>query len=504
MRPEAGQGRSFQTRFHMKSKKTASGPARQKTTSHRRKSKQRAWKVVHPHAAGIDVGDTEHYVAVPPDAVAAGEDNVRAFGVFTEDLKGLVEWLKACQVDTVAMESTGVYWVALYQALEAAGLEVILVNAQMLKHVPGRKTDVLDCQWLQQLHSYGLLRGSFRPDDPICRLRTLVRHRANLVSSGAEHILHMQKALTQMNVRLHQVVSHLTGETGLRILRAMLAGERDPDRLVGLRDPQITKSTEDQMRKALVGDWRPELLFVLSQSLQAWEFYQQQMKECDHQIELQLKAIPSAPVKKAAAAPAADPLASPNPKKKRPQSIKRNDPQRDLAPELARICGVDLTAAHGLRVLSVLVLLSEIGVDANKWRNHKAFCSWLGLCPNNRISGGKVLSTRTRLVANRAATALRMAAVGVAETETWIGSFYRRMRSRLGPAGAVTATARKIAVVVYHLLKNQEAFVDRDLARYEERVHRNRVAYLKRQAARIGFKLVPATKETSEEKTLTE
>ena len=491
----------------MKSKKIASGTVPEQKTSPRRKSKKRSWKVVHPHAAGIDVGSNEYYVAVPPDAPAVGEPIVRVFGVFTEDMEALVEWLKACKVDTVAMESTGVYWVALYQALEAAGLEVILVNAQMLKHVPG-KTDVQDCQWLQRLHTYGLLRGSFRPDDPICRLRTLVRHRANLVSSGAEHILQMQKALIQMNVRLHQVVSRLTGETGLRILRAIVHGERDPDRLILLRDSQITKSTEAQMRKALVGDWRPELLFVLRQNLRMWDLYQAQMRECDLQIETQLKAIPTAPeVPKASGVAAADPLASPNPKKKRPQSIKRNDPEIDLAPELTRICGVDLTAAHGLRVLSVLVLLSEIGVDPTKWRNHKAFCSWLGLCPNNRISGGKVLSTRTRLVANRAATALRMAAVGVAETETWIGSFYRRMRSRQGPAGATTATARKIAVVVYHLLKNREGFVDRDLALYEERVHRNRVAYLKKQAARIGFKLIPASADqiqTPEEKTITE
>jgi len=492
----------------MKSKKIPSGTGPHQKTSHRRKSKARAWKVVHPHAAGIDVGATEHYVAVPPDSVAAGENTVRFLGTFTEDLEMLVEWLKACGVDTVAMESTGVYWIALFQKIEAAGIEVILVNAHMLKHVPGRKTDVKDSQWLQQLHAYGLLRGSFRPDDPICRLRTLVRHRATLVSSGAEYILHMQKALTQMNVQLHHVVSHLTGETGLRILRAILQGERDPAKLVQLRDPQITKSTEGQMRKALVGDWRPELLFVLQQSLKGWEFYQEQMKDCDVQIEKQLQAMPSSSKgQQASPDAAADPLASQAPRKKRPQSRKRNDPEKDLAPELARICGVDLTAAHGLRVLSVLVVLSEIGADMNKWRNDKAFTSWLGLCPNNKISGGRVLSTRTRQVANRAAAALRLAAVGVAETETWLGSFHRRMRSRLGPAAAVTATARKIATMVYHLLKNKEAFVDRDLALYEERVHRDKVTRLRKQAARMGFKLISASEQATqiaEQKTVTE
>lgn len=485
---------AYQPSIQMKSKGSPSGAGH--PTSHRRKSKAQSWKVIHPHAAGIDVGATEHYVAVPPDAVADGQPTVRSFGTFSEDLDALVDWLKACGVDTVALESTGVYWIPLFQKLEAAGLEVVLVNAHMLKHVPGRKSDVQDCQWLQQLHTYGLLRASFRPADSICRLRTLVRHRATLVGTGAEEILHMQKALTQMNVQLHHVVSHLTGETGLRILRAILKGERNPDQLIKLRDPQITRSTEEEMRKALVGDWRPELLFVLEQSLQGWEFYQEQIRQCDVQIEAQLKALPTATGPEKAAVAVPDSLASHAPRKKRPQSRKRNDPEKDWTPELKRICGVDLTAAHGLRVLSVLVVLSEIGVDMSRFRNVKAFTSWLGICPNNRISGGRLLSTRTRPVVNRVATALRLAATGVAETDTWIGSFHRRMRSRLGPAAAVTATARKIATVVYHLLKNKEPFVDRDLAAYEERVHRQKLSRLKKQAARMGFKLVAASQPT--------
>ncbi len=308
--------------------------------------------------------------------------------------------------------------------------------------MPGRKTDVQDCQWIQQLHTYGLLRASFRPDEATCRLRTLVRHRANLVSAGAEHILHMQKALAQMNIQLHQAVSHLTGETGLRMLKAILNGERDPDKLVALRDPQITRSTVAEMSQALKGDWRPELLFVLGQSLRAWEFYQEQMRACDTEIEGQLKQMPSAPPPEAAP-PGADPLASPTPRSKAKQSRKRNDPQIDLGPELVRICGMDLTAAHGLRLLTVLTLVSETGVDMSKWRSSKAFTSWLGLNPNNKISGGRVLSSRTRRVVNRVSTALRMGAVGVAETDTWLGSFHRRMRARLGPAGANTATPEK-------------------------------------------------------------
>jgi transposase len=464
-------------------------------TSSSSRNRSKALQIVHPNAGGIDVGASSHYVAVRPDAVPAGKLTVRYFGTLTVDLDALVEWLKECAVDTVAMEATGVYWIPLFQKIEAAGIEVLLANARYAKHVPGRKSDVQDCQWLQQLHSYGLLEGSFRPPEAICRLRTLVRHRANLVGDAAQAVLHMQKALIQMNVQLHQVVNDLCGETGLRILRAILKGERDPEQLVQLRDPQITRSTPHQMMQALKGDWRPELLFVLQQNLKAFDFCHQQIKECDGQIENALKALPTAaPVPVPSQPERQDPLAAQNPKPKRAQSHKRNEPQRDLGPELARICGTDLTKAHGLRVLSVLVILSEIGTDMKKWRNAKAFSSWLGLCPNNKISGGRVLSSRSRQVVNRAATALRMAASGVAQTETWLGSFYRRMRARLGPAAANTATAHKIATVVYHLLRNQKPFVDRDLALYEQRVYRTKLAHLRKQAATLGYQLVQITK----------
>jgi transposase len=475
--------------------KKASRKAGHNPSTQKKPGKVPAWQVVHPRAAGIDVGATEHYVAVPPDSVAGSNPVVRRFGGFTQDLEELVEWLKACQVDTVVMESTGVYWVALFQKIEAAGMEALLVDARAVKQVPGRKTDVKDCQWLQQLHSYGLLRAAFRPDDPICRLRALVRHRGVLVGAAAEHIQHMQKALTQMNIHLHHVVSHLTGETGLRILRAIVAGERDPEQLIKLRDPQITRSTPEEMKKALTGDWREECLFVLGQCLGLWDFYHRKMDECDQAIEEQLKRIPSAQPPPPPDKPKEDKLASQNPRPKAPQSRKRNDPERDLRPELTRICGLDLTSAHGLRVLTVLTLVSEIGLDMSVWRNEKAFTSWLGLCPNNKISGGKILSSRTRKVANRASTALRMAALGVAETQTWLGSFYRRMKGRLGPAGAITATARKIAVVIYHLLKHKEAYVERDLAKYEERIYKHQMAFLKRKAKALGMKLIPVNEE---------
>jgi transposase len=480
----------------MSKKKVSGKPGPKKASSNRRSQKPRAWQVVHPRAAGIDVGAAEHYVAVPPDCAQAPGQNVRQFRAFSEDLDALVEWLKACRVDTAAMEATGVYWIGLFQKLESAGIHVILADARALKHVPGRKSDVQDCQWIQQLHSYGLLRAAFQPDDPIARLRVLVRHRANLVSSGGEHLQHIQKAMVQMNIHLHRVVSHINGETGLRILRAIVAGERDPEELVLLRDKQITVSTVAEMKAALVGHWREECLLVLKQSLQTWDFYQERIQECDLEIEKLLQTMPAAaPAPEPPKEKKADPLASDAPKKKRPQSRKRNDPQRDLRPELARICGLDLCAAHGLGLLTVLVILSEIGLDMSKWRSAKAFSSWLGLCPNNKISGGRVLSSRTRKVPHRAAAAFRMAALGLAESDCWLGIFHRRKRSHLGPAAANTATAHKLAVVVYHLLKNKEAYVERDAEKYQARLYQNQVKYVKKKAKALGMKLVPINPE---------
>ena len=308
--PKAGQEWALIHTHPLFMKKNASKTTGHKTSSARSDKKASAWQVVHPRAAGIDVGAAEHYVAVPPDSAGADNRPVRKFRAFTEDLDALVEWLKACQVDSAAMESTGVYWIPLFQKLEAAGIDVILVDARAVKHAPGRKSDVQDCQWLQQLHSYGLLRAAFRPEDSVYRLRTLVRHRQSLVSSAAEHIQHMQKALVQMNVHLHQVVSHLNGETGMRILRAIVAGQRDPEELIKLRDPQITRSTPAEMVAALQGDWRPEALFVLKQSLSLWDTYQDRIRECDAAIEKQLQQI-STPAPQPPPRPAskADPLA---------------------------------------------------------------------------------------------------------------------------------------------------------------------------------------------------
>jgi transposase len=449
--------------------------------------------VLHPHAAGIDVGATEHSVCVPEDAVPVGESSVRQYRAFTGQLDQLVEWLQACGVQTVAMESTGVYGIPLYQKLERAGLEVVLVNARHLKRVPGRKTDVLDCQWLQQMHSYGLLSGSFRPADDICVLRTYLRHRSNLVAGCSQQVQHMQRALDQMNLHLHHVVSDLDGDTGLAILDAILGGERDPKELVQLRDVRCRKSTVAEMEAALKGDWREEHLFVLKQAREGYRALQGQIVECDGAIEKVLERVAVNPAAVPEAQRPKNPVAAPpeaGAKEKRRKRSRGNAPQQDLTTPLQRICGVDLTRVVGLNVLSVLMIISEIGVDMSRWPNAKAFCAWLGLCPGNKISGGKVLSSRTARVVNRVAILLRTLAPTLGRTDTWLGVFHRRMKARLGPAAANTATAHKLATILYHLLKYKEEYIDVDRVVYEEKFRRYRVSRLRKQAAELGYEMV--------------
>jgi len=468
--------------------------AKQAAQSHRAKAIRPTNKlpVLHPHAAGIDVGATEHSVCVPEDAVPAGESPVRQFKAFTGDLDQLVEWLQACHVKTVAMESTGVYWIPLYQKLERAGLEVVLVNARHLKRVPGRKTDILDCQWLQQMHSYGLLNGSFRPSDDICVLRTYLRHRSNLVAGCGAQVQHMQRALDQMNIHLHHVVSDLDGDTGLAILDAILAGERDPKELVKRRHPRCSRSTVAEMEAALKGDWREEHLFVLQQSLESYRALQGQIAACDVAMEQVLARVAANPSAVPEAERPKNPAAAPETgvKQKRKKRTRGNAPQQDLTAQLQRICGVDLTRIVGFNVLSVLIIISEIGVDMNRWPNAKAFCAWLGLCPGNKISGGKVLSSRTARVVNRVAILLRTLAPTLGRTDTWLGVFHRRMKARMGPAAANTATARKLATILYHLLKYKEEYIDVDCLAYEEKFRRYRVSRLRKQAAELGYEIV--------------
>src|SRR5271157_1266848 len=442
---------------------------------HQGKGNQRRSKltITNPDAAGIDIGAQVHYAAVPEDRA---EVSVRSFGAYTAQLDELVQWFKDCGIKTVAMESTGVYWIPLYQKLEEAGFEVLLVDARQAKHVPGRKSDVQDCRWLQQLHSYGLLRAAFRPEDSVCRLRTLQRHRKNLVESAAMWVQHMQKALNEMNLHLHHVLSDISGLSGLRILDAILAGERDPAKLASLAHYRVQKS-QAQIEAALTGDYRQE---------------QQQITQCDLSIEKQLAKMTDCATPRQAAEPmpsSAELGGGKSGKRKPPVAL-----ETSLAGHLKRILGVDLTTIPGLNVVAILTLISEIGTNMTKWRNEKAFVSWLGLSPNNKISGQRVLSSRTRKVVNRAATILRLAAMIVGKTDTPLGSFYRRKRAQLGGPKAVTATARKLGCLVYRLIKNGQGYNAPDLQTYELKYKDQILNSLRKRANTFGFDLVELPK----------
>jgi transposase len=440
--------------------------------------KLKALEQINFNAAGIDVGDDEMYVAVPEDR---DEVSVRVFRTFTPDLCALADWLEACAVDTVAMESTGVYWIPLYDILEGCGLEVYVVNARTVKNAPGRSTDILACQWIQQLHTYGLLSASFRPAEEIRALRSLVRQRENLIQSTTREIQHMQKALQQMNVKLTNVISDITGQTGMRIMRDIVAGQRDPNQLAQHRNEHCAKS-EEEIAKSLQGYYQPEHVFELKQALAAYDFYQQQIKECDAEIERRYAAFE----------PQVDerdkPL--PPPKRKRRKTSK-NAPDFNLRRYLYRWAGVDLTQIDGLDVLNVQKILSEVGVDMSSWRTVKHFTSWLGVCPYNDKTGGKVIKTGTKKTQNRAAAALRMAAQSLSHSKSALGIYYRRMRARLGKPEAVTATAHKLARIIYAMLKNQTEYVDPGEDFYEEQARQHALKRLKRQAKNLGFEIVP-------------
>lgn len=432
--------------------------------------------ILQPNAAGVDVGATEIYIAVPADRDSRP---VRCFRTFTADLNAAAEWLQQCRIESVAMESTGVYWIPFFQILEAAGFEVFLVNARHVKNVPGRKTDVADCQWLQYLHSAGLLRGSFRPPQAVCTIRSILRHREGLVQIASTHVQHMQKALDQMNLQLHHVISDITGLTGTAIVEAILKGERDPAILAKMRDRRI-KASEETIAAALIGDYRPEHLFTLRQSLAAYRHCQQLVAACDVEIEQYLTAFDS---KSNIAQP---PLRKPK-DRHRPR---RNELKFDLRGHLYRIFGVDLTEVPGLNALTAHVVLAEIGPDLSRFANASAFVSWLGLCPDNRVSGGKILSVRTRVVKNRVAMALRMAAQSLHRSQSYLGNYYRRMRTKLGTPKAITAAAHKLARIIYHLLTTGQPYEESTFAQCEiqHRIHIE--ANLQRRARDLGFALV--------------
>jgi transposase len=438
---------------------------------HRKKSKAnrsrsvnlQALPVINPDAAGIDVGAKEHLVAVPCDR---DPQPVRTFQAFTPELHELARWLKRCGIKTVAMESTGIYWLSLYQVLEQYGFEIRVVNARHVKHVPGRtKTDVLDCQWIQKLHSFGLLNGSFRPDQQIRKLRTYMRLRENLVVSRTEAVHHMQKALFEMNVQLTNVISDITGETGLHIVQAIIAGERDPKQLAALCSSRI-KASRETVAKSLHGNWDEALLHCLKSALETYGFIQGQIQECDHCIQRQLAQLDSrAPL--------------PNP----PISLKA---------QLHRVCGVDLTKIPGIKEQAAQVIISEVGLDMTKWNTEKQFSSFLGLSPDNSISGGKVLRRSTRKVYNRAADALRLCAQSLTRSKSALGAKYRRLRARLGAPKAIVAMAHHLARLVYRMLRYGQSYVEKGIHDYELKFRLQRIKWLKKEAKSLDLQLVAA------------
>lgn len=449
----------------------------------KRRKKTGDLPVLHPDAAGIDVGASELFVAVPADR---DSEPVRSYPTFTRDLHELADWLQSCGIRSVAMESTSVYWIPVYQILEARGMEVFLVNAHYLKNVPGRKSDVSDCQWIQYLHSVGLLRASFRPPGAICAIRSLWRHRGSLIEMAAEHILHIQKSLDQMNLQIHRVLSDITGVSGLRILDSILAGNRDPVALAQLCHARV-KSSQDTVAKALEGDYREEHIFALKQSLESFRYYQRLVAEVDQEIEVRLKGLETAP-----AAQAEPPART---KKSRYQRQHHEPTSFDMRSELYRIFGVDLTEVPGISGVTAHTILCEIGPDLSPFRNASAFASWLGLCPERQISGGKVLFTKSRRVKSRLALALRVGANSLHLADNYLGEFFRRIARRLGKPQAITATAHKLARIVFHLLSTKENYRESVFRRYEEDAQRRAEFRLRKHAAHLGFQLIPAANQ---------
>jgi transposase len=444
--------------------------------------KSKSISVVNINSAGIDIGSEENWVAVPNDR---DTESVRRFGCFTSDIASMADWLKECGITSVAMESTGVYWIPVFQFLEEKGFDVVLVNARDIKNVPGRKTDQKDCQWIQQLHMYGLLRGSFRPESQVCHLRTLVRQRDVLVKNSGQHIQRMQKALTQMNVQLHKVISDITGVTGLRILDAVIDGERDPQKLAALAHVRI-KCSRKTIAQALEGDWNVEQIFCLKQELEAYRFFSSQIISCEEQIRSCLDMFDNA-----------DTVSNEN-----SDEVKKKQYYKpvsfDLVEHLRRIIGFDLTTVPGINGLMLLTLLSEVGIDMSKWATERHFSSWLGLSPNHKISGGKILGRQSRKVINRAASALRLAAQSAGQTPTALGAFYRRLKGRVGPSKAITATARKLACIYYRCLKNGAEYVELGMKYYETKYENRLINNLRKRAEKLGMKIVPIDNQTED------
>jgi transposase len=449
--------------------------------------------VVHPNAAGIDIGSGSHFVAVPPDR---DEQPVREFGSCTADLMRMAEWLQRCRIETVAMQATGVYWFSVYDVLEQHGLEVFLVNAAHTRNIPGRKTDVQESQWLMKLHTYGLLRNSFRPPEEIRKVRTVWRLRDRHVKEAGRCIQHMQKALTTMNVQLANAISDVSGITGLAIVRAILGGERDPQKLAAFRDRRIKASSEEIVR-SLEGMWQEDALFELQQAVDSYDFTQKQIRECDEKLQQYLQALPDRPPaapqdgpSETGDAPGKEAPGRKRKTKKRKQA--RNAPSFDLAAELTRIYGVDVTSLDGIDVMTVQTVLAELGTDFSAWPTEDHFASWLNLTPKRDVSGGKVIRHVREPAKNRVAASFRIAASTLLHSDSYLGARFRHLRMRLGTPKAIKAMARYLACLVYRLVTRGQVWLDQGPKRFEERHQERQMSALQRHAARLGFQLVPA------------
>jgi transposase len=435
-------------------------------------------EVVHPDAAGVDIGNKSHYVAVP---ATRDRSPVRRFGCYTAELKEMAMWLKQCRIRTVALQSTGVYWIPVYDILEQAGLEVYLVNARDTKNLPGRKSDVQESQWLMKLHTYGLLRNSFRPPQEVRTMRTYWRQRNDLVRSGGRHIQRIQKALTQMNLQLANVLTDVSGATGQAIIKAILTGERDPQKLAAFRDKRV-KASVQEIARGLEGNWQDDLLFMLKQEQEGYEFCQKQIAECDVRLEQYLQQRPDR----------SQGASLPEEKRKGRLQKKAKNPQFDLRTSLFRITGTDLTQIDGIDVRTAATVISEAGWDMSKWENENHFVSWLRLCPDHRISGDKVIGKGRLRTNNRLATAFRMAASTLRESNTYLGAQFRRLRTRLEAPVAIKAMAAKLARLAYRMLRYGMQFIDRGAMFYEARHRQRQINFLRSKAAKLGFQIVLA------------
>jgi transposase len=451
-------------------------------------AKMGSMPVVHSHAAGIDVGDSTHWVCV--DATPDGSDRVREFSAMTHGLKEMVAWLRQCGVTTVALEATGIYSHIVFLTLLEEGVQTIMVSPQFTRQIKGRpKTDKRDCEWIQRLHKHGLLPKVFQPNEATQTLRDLVRQRANHVRLSAEHIQRMQKALELMNLKLTKVLSNIVGVTGLKIIQAIIKGERDPHKLASFRDRRCKHSVAEIVQ-ALTGRYRAEHVLELQLCFTMWQKYQEVVKKLDGVIDAHLKQMRRQSV-----------LPPLPPSRKRPSGNSPHEPHFDVRTALYYLCGVDLTAIEGIGEMHALVIISEIGTDLSAWPTVQHFSSWLGLCPNWKKTGGKVKSSRTRRGKNRAATALRLAAFALMNSKSYLGAYLRRQRMRLGAPKAITATAHKLARIIYNMLRFGVAYAEKTEAEYAAQVHGRRVKSLHRQARELGYELkeiaAPAVEATA-------